>query len=100
LTENDQDAIALLDDLLDWPVISDALARPSIEVSPRLRLLSAARDLAHGNSFGAGKVLKLLRPVDLQQGPPDETKGWCTLWQMIRLATFRTDARRYIRSES
>jgi tetratricopeptide (TPR) repeat protein len=100
LTENDQDAIALLDDLLDWPVISDALARPSIEVSSRLRLLSAARDLAHGNSSGARKVLKLLRPVDLQQGPPNETKGWCTLWQMIRLATFRTDARRYIRSES
>jgi len=96
LTERNQDAIKLLGDVLDWTVVSETLTQPSSEWGPRLRLLAAIRDLAYGDYQHAEMTFKAIRPTDLQEGTPEETRAWCSLWQMGRLAAFRVASRIYI----
>ncbi|MCA1605078.1 MAG: hypothetical protein LC775_06320, partial [Acidobacteria bacterium] len=96
LKERDQDALKLLGDILDWPIVSEALTQPSSGWSPRLRLLGAVRDLGNGNYRRAELTLRTIRPVELREGTPKETRAWCFLWQMARLATFRATSSVYI----
>jgi hypothetical protein len=96
LTEGDQNAMALLADVFDWPVISEVLTRPSSGWRARLLLLTAIRDLAYGDHQHAEMTLKTVRPADLREDTLEETRAWCILWQMARLATFRVASRIYV----
>lgn len=95
LAEGDQDAIALLGDVFGWPVISEALTQPSSGWRARLLLLTAIRDVVYGDHRHAEMMMKTIRPADLREGTPEETRGWCMLWEMARLATFRVASRIY-----
>jgi hypothetical protein len=96
LTEQDQDAIALLGDVFDWPVISQVLIQASSGQRARIRLLAAICDLVSGDHRNAKMIMKTVRPADLRAGAPNEVRAWCMLWKIARLAAFRVASRTYI----
>jgi hypothetical protein len=95
LSEAVSDGIALLDELLGWPVVSEAIELPSTGSQFRLRLLSGILSLVRCQYKDAASILATVPPIELREGTPDETKAWCNLWQMARLAIFREVSLRY-----
>ena len=96
LTEGAVDAIPLLQDILEWPIISDAIAQPSPGWKSRLRVLAGIVELFHADYQQAEATLTSVRPADLIEEASEQNKGWCVLWQIARLAAFRAVSARYM----
>jgi hypothetical protein len=92
------DASQLLGDILAWPVISETIKQPSPGWNARLRLLAGILDLVQGDYRQAEATITSMRPIDLREGTPEETRGWCLLWQNARLAAFRGTSSQYMQS--
>ena len=90
LMESDMGAASLLDHMLSWPANTERNNWRSCgrNLSSDL-LLGAIRDLTFGDSMKAKSTLKDVRPLSLAGGSPEQTRAWCLLWQMARLAVFR-----------
>ncbi|MDW5325359.1 hypothetical protein [Plantactinospora sp. KLBMP9567] len=88
-------AIALLETMLDWPVLANTLADPAPGWRARLRLLRVVRHLASGDHQTAAAVMTTVPPQELREGTAEETRAWCALWQMTRLALLRAATARY-----
>jgi hypothetical protein len=95
LSEGVADGMPLLDEILGWPVISEAIERPATGSHFRLRLLRAVANLIEGNSEAANEVLASVRPLDLREGTLEETRAWCLLWEATTLATLRAGSLRF-----
>lgn len=95
LSEGVVDGIPLLNEILGWPVISEALEGPTTGTHFRFRLLRAVANLIEGNYEGANAILASFRPLDLTEGRFEETRAWCILWETTTLATFRAMSLRF-----
>src|SRR5262249_11988928 len=95
LSEGVIDGMPLLNEILGWPVISEVIEKPATGSHFCLRLLSAITNLIEGNSEAANVVLASVRPPELREGTPEETRAWCILWEATTLATFRAISLRF-----
>jgi hypothetical protein len=86
LTCSDHQAARLLAEVVEWPIGQDTCLPHHYT---RIQVLTAARDCTLGDYPHARDILDAVRPADIHNDNEYETKLWCGIWQLCRLALFR-----------